>query len=114
MSPSYPAPAPPRTFRRFLQQTAALSRVFATLLVTLVSLRFAVASVQRALAVSQGNFAEKPSSHHESAPRPSASAHHAPAPPPPAPAATRTVEPGQPRRLTLGVSAGPPRSDVYV
>jgi hypothetical protein len=101
------------TFRRFVQRSAAVSRVVAILLVTLVSLRFSVASVQRALDVSQGNFAEKPVSHDDSQRPASVTKQAKPesrasAPPPAA------VASGQPRRMTLGVSAGPPRSDVYV
>lgn len=113
MSVSYRPPAPMGSLRRFVQRSAVVSRVVAILLVTLVSLRFSVASVQRALEVSQGNFAEKPVSHDESQ-RPASVPKHAnpesraSAPPPAA------VPPGQPRRVTLGVSAGPPRSDVYV
>jgi hypothetical protein len=114
MSLSYRPPAPPGTLLRFVQRSAAVSRVVAVLLVAVVSLRFSVASLQRALEVSQGNFAEKPVSHDDSATHPAASAKRtspqvgATAPPP-------AVAPsGQPRRVTLGVSAGPPRSDVYV
>jgi hypothetical protein len=92
---------------------AAISRVVAILLVTLVSLRLAIASVQRALAVSQSNFAETPARHEESTPRtptsakPVTSVAATPAP-------TASAPSGQPRSVTLGVSAGPPRSDVYV
>jgi hypothetical protein len=111
---SYPAPAETGALLRYVQRTAVVARVIAILLVTLVSLRLAVASVQRALTVSKGNFAEKPVRHADATPRPSASA--AGAAPARSSAVSRVpaVAPGQSRRVTLGVSAGPPRSDVYV
>jgi hypothetical protein len=84
------------------------------LLFLLVSLRFSIASVQRALAVSKSNFVEKPVRHESPVPRPPPSAKDVPpggTTSAPVPAA---ISSGQPRRVTLGVSAGPPRSDIYV
>jgi hypothetical protein len=114
MSASYRAPAPTGTLLRFVQRAAAVSRVIAILLVVLVSLRFTVASVQRALAVSQGNFADKPAPHENSTRPPAPVKRPAASGAPVAAAPSSTVAAGQPRRVTLGVSAGPPRSDVYV
>lgn len=102
----------PHWLRRFLERASACSKVVAVLLVTAVSLRFAIASVQHALSVSRSNFAETPVRHVDSAPAPASARPSKPATAaaPPAP----SVPAGQPRRVTLGVSAGPPRSDVYV
>jgi hypothetical protein len=112
---SYPATAAAGGWRDYLRRSSAVARAVATLLVTLVALRFAVASVERALAISQSNFAETPARHDEKAPSPP------PSDKPPASSATAaatqptaTLAPGLSRRMTLGVSAGPPRSDVYV
>jgi hypothetical protein len=88
--------------------------VVAILLGVLVSLRFSIASVQHALAVSKGNFADRPvrREDRESRPQPSQKA-SSPDGSEAAPSST-TAASGPPRRVTLGVSAGPPRSDVYV
>lgn len=115
MTDSLPAPGRSGAWFRFLQRTADVSKGVSILLVTLVALRFAIASVQRALAVSQSNFAEKPARHEDSRPHASASTPHPSVRAPATPAtAAPSIPAGQPRSVTLGVSAGPPRSDVYV
>lgn len=113
MRDSDPVSASGFAWRRYLERSAASAKVVAVLLASAVSTRFAIASVQHALAVSQGNFVESPTPHASAAPRAPGSAPQperlrAGGPPPP------TASAGQPRSVTLGVSAGPPRSDVYV
>ena len=88
--------------------------MLAILLVTAVSLRFAIASVERALAVSQGNFVERPVPHGDTSARAASSVSHGPDHAPAQPVPVPSGPPGHPRSVTLGVSAGPPRSDVYV
>ena len=114
MSVSYRPPAPTGTLLRLVQRMAAVSRVVAILLVTLVSLRLSVASVQHALDVSKSNFAEAPVSHEDPAPQAVTSPQRASQTKAPAAAPSASAAFGQPRSVTLGVSAGPPRSDVYV
>ncbi|HVU00495.1 MAG TPA: hypothetical protein VHE30_02045 [Polyangiaceae bacterium] len=116
--------APPRgrSFRGSLQTAAAASRLVATLLVAAVSVRFAIAGVEHALGESAANFSDKPASHSAGeAPRAVASRGTEPAAiagrAPPAVAGKPPPEPGaggRAVRLTLSVSSGSPRSDVYV
>jgi hypothetical protein len=110
MSPSAP-PFPRASARGRLRQAAVTSRFIAALLVTGVSIRFAIASVQHALGVSGANVADKPAPHATGESRPSASA-SVPAPRE-APVASQPPT-GRPLRVTLGVNYGAPRSDVYV
>jgi hypothetical protein len=101
---------PPSTLLVGLARAALVSRFLATLLVTVVSTRFAVASFQRALGVTG------PSLPVSSAPRAGA-----PAPPaslvgqhvPPASSAV-PLRAGESRSIELGISAGPGRSEIYV
>jgi hypothetical protein len=97
-----------------------ISQTVATVLVTTVCVRFAIAGAEHALGVSGANFSEKPVPHKVSEIPPPASAN---------PAASSSgahareadgrpaIDPalvGKPLRITLSVSSGSPRSEVYV
>jgi hypothetical protein len=119
MIPSYPAP-PLHSWRHHLRRSAVVSRFVAVLLVTAVSVRFAIGGLERALGVSRANFVVKPLPHPAAAlgaapatPRVSASpssARDGPRKPGEGPAGGA----GQPLSIALGITAGPPRSEVYV
>ncbi len=113
MTLSSPPPAT-RSLRWYVQRAAIVSQFIAALLVTAVSTRFALASFDRAWGVSDANFSTKPVPHaavsvpSQSSPRPGVRLTTPPAAPMPLPNA------GRPHRMTLGVTAGSPRSEVYV
>lgn len=97
---------PPGSLHESLARAASLSRFFAALLVAAVSARFAVAGFQHAFGTT-------------AAPSPSPSAsvalHAAPlVRPKTAPSQAVVRAPGPPRRIQLGISAGPERSEIYV
>jgi hypothetical protein len=113
-----PRPLPASAFRAHVRQVAWASRLVALLLVTPVSVRFAVAGVEQALGLSRANFAQKPASHGALgastvavAPAGAIAARpHSERPTLPAPSSST----GRPYRVTLGVNYGEPRSEVYV
>ena len=103
---------PPSPLLAALGRAALASRFIATVLVTIVSVRFAVASFERAL-----DNTSMPS-------RPAASAPKAVAAAPgaslvrthgsPAASASALARSGESRRIQLGISSGPGRSEIYV
>jgi hypothetical protein len=112
MSPSTP-PLPRASARGLLRQAALTSRFIAALLVTGVSIRFAIASARHAFAVSSANVAENPGSHGVGDARTAASASASVRALHGAPVVNQPLT-GRPLRVTLGVNHGKPRSDVYV
>jgi hypothetical protein len=111
---------PPLSPRAVLRNATALSQIVATVLTTAVCVRFAIAGAEHALGVSGANFSDKPVPH--KVPEPAAEASAAPAL---SRSAARPVESdgrpaidpslaGKPLRITLSVSSGSPRSEVYV
>jgi len=105
-------PPRPESFGALIERAAAISRFLATLLVTAVALRFAVVGFHHAFGGAEEAAAEHRVSppHVKSAPPPPSASNLAGLPPEPATASTT------PRsyRVTLGVTAGPPRSELYV
>jgi hypothetical protein len=94
---------------------ASTSRFVAALLVTAVSIRFAIAGVHHALGVSGANFADKPAPHTPA--EPGAQQRPTSQPIGQGPRVVPTAAPlpaGRPLRVTLGVNYGAPRSEVYV
>jgi hypothetical protein len=114
MSESVPPP-PAASLRGHLRQVASTSRFVAALLVTAVSIRFAIAGVHHALGVSGANFADKPAPHTPAEPsaRPRPTLQPVGGGPPAVPTAA-PLPAGRPLRVTLGVNYGAPRSEVYV
>lgn len=111
MSESSPPP-PPASARGQLRRAAEVSRFVAAILILCISVRFALASVRHALGVSRATFAETPAPHPASDPHSSASGKAVSgAASPPVPG---SLPSGRPLRMTLGVSVGSPRSEVYV
>jgi len=99
---------PPGPLHGALARAASISRFIAALLVAIVSARFAVASVERAFGASTSPASTGAAS---------ATARERPPPPirpraEPSQAVVRA--PGPPRRIQLGISAGPGRSEIYV
>jgi hypothetical protein len=105
-----------------VHRAAQVARFVAVVLVTMVSVRFAIAGLQRALGVSEANLVDTSRSPAgAAAPPPSGSARaQVPGSSPrrprerPQPSASAVAPTGRPLKITLGVSAGPPRSEVYV
>ena len=101
---------PPSPLLVALGRAALASRFIATLLVTIVSVRFAVASFEHAVGTSGPSL---PTSAAAPRPGPPPSASlvrpHASA----APSAT-PIRAGESRSIQLGISPGPGRSEVYV
>lgn len=112
MSPSTP-PLPRASARGLLRQAALASRFIAALLVTGVSLRFAIASVRHAFGVSSANIAENAGSHGAGKAGTTASANASVQVPHGTPVASQPLT-GRPLRVTLGVNYGSARSEVYV
>jgi len=111
-------PATRGSLRWHVGRAAFSARLVAALLSAATAVRFAWTGVDQAFAFSQANSSENPSPRASVSAAPSVPRRTAPPPrkPPPAPrpkdpaAASR----GKPVRLSLGVSYGPSRSDVYV
>jgi len=127
MTPSYPPTG--ASFRIFLNRAASAARSVAILLVTMTAIRFAVAAFQHALGVTGANFAEMPSPHPSGEPGASQPSPFAASPgdraegragfaaravPAGSSAGSAPAPGGRSFRISLVVSAGPPRSEVYV
>jgi len=110
---------PPLSPRAVLRNATVVSQIVATVLVTAICVRFAIAGAEHALGVSGANFAEKPVPHQVSEIRAPASAGALSSATPRSAESDKkpAVDPalvGKPLRITLSVSSGSPRSEVYV
>jgi hypothetical protein len=108
---SFPPPAAP--FRVFLRRASDTSRTIASLLVVIVAARFSIAAEQ-AVQASSASSEQQPKRHHLP-PRPSASASpEEEGPTKPSGGVMPIAANGASVRINLGVTYGPPRSEVYV
>jgi hypothetical protein len=98
----------------YVARAAFYARVVATVLAAVVSLRFTGAALSHALDVSTGEVADQPVPHTAEVPPLASAPDETPARKAAEQPPRAAVAPGVPVKLTLGISYGPPRSDVYV
>lgn len=102
--------------RAFVSRAAVTAQVLSALLVLTVSIRFAYAGFRAALDSTRGLVRDAPPPH-SSASKPRRNARPAAASASAAPGASAepaATNAGAPLRVTLAVTSGPPRSEVYV
>ncbi|HEX4476604.1 MAG TPA: hypothetical protein VH142_16065 [Polyangiaceae bacterium] len=102
---------------RWLEGLSRAARMLASRLVATVCARFALAEFEHAFSASSANFADIPVPHDDALAHPQDPIHAGDDPGPGAGSAKPHTGPplgGAPRRMTLGVNFGDPRSEVYV